>query len=31
MKVIAFNGSPKPNGNAMHALKMVCGELEKME
>lgn len=29
MKVIAFNGSPKPKGNTYHALKLVCDELEK--
>lgn len=29
MHVIAFNGSPKENGNTYHALKMVTDELEK--
>lgn len=29
MKVIAINGSPKPNGNTYLALKIVCDELEK--
>jgi len=29
MKVIAFNGSPHPNGNTYHALNLVCNELEK--
>lgn len=29
MKVIAFNGSPKPAGNTFHALKMVTDELEQ--
>lgn len=29
MKVVAFNGSPKPKGNTFHALGIVCGELEK--
>jgi multimeric flavodoxin WrbA len=29
MKVIAFNGSPKPKGNTYHALSIVCSELEK--
>lgn len=29
MKVVAFNGSPKPNGNTFHALQLVCAELEK--
>lgn len=29
MKVIAFNGSPKANGNTYHALKAVCTELEQ--
>lgn len=29
MKVVAFNGSPKPKGNTMFALAMVCKELEK--
>lgn len=29
MKVIAFNGSPKKEGNTYHALKMVGEELEK--
>lgn len=29
MKVVAFNGSPKPEGNTYHALKIVIGELEK--
>jgi len=28
MKVVAFNGSPKPKGNTYHALKLVCDELE---
>ena len=29
MKAIAFNGSPKKNGNTFHALQMVAEELEK--
>jgi multimeric flavodoxin WrbA len=29
MKVIAFNGSPKPEGNTYHAIKIVTEELEK--
>jgi multimeric flavodoxin WrbA len=29
MKVVAFNGSPKPKGNTYHALKLVTDELEK--
>lgn len=29
MKVVAFNGSPKKEGNTYHALKMVATELEK--
>lgn len=29
MKVIAFNGSPRKNGNTFHALKTVTDELEK--
>ena len=29
MKVVAFNGSPKPEGNTYHALKIVTGELER--
>jgi multimeric flavodoxin WrbA len=29
MKVVAFNGSPKPEGNTYHAIKIVLGELEK--
>ena len=29
MKVIAFNGSPKKEGNTYHAIKMVTDELEK--
>lgn len=29
MKVVAFNGSPKPKGNTYHALQLVCAELEK--
>ena len=29
MKVIAFNGSPRPKGNTWHALNMVGAELEK--
>lgn len=29
MKVVAFNGSPKKEGNTYHALKMVGEELEK--
>ena len=28
MKVIAFNGSPKKEGNTWHALKLVCEQLE---
>ncbi len=29
MKVIAFNGSPRKNGNTQRALRMALGELEK--
>ncbi len=29
MKVVAFNGSPKAEGNTWHALKMVTAELER--
>lgn len=29
MKVVAINGSPKPEGNTAHAIRMVCAELEK--
>ena len=29
MKVIAFNGSPRPKGNTWHALNMVAAELDK--
>lgn len=29
MKVVAFNGSPKQEGNTFHAIKMVAQELEK--
>ena len=29
MKVLAFNGSPKEEGNTWHAIKMVTAELEK--
>ncbi|MGI6638769.1 MAG: flavodoxin family protein [Desulfobulbus sp.] len=29
MKVIAFNGSPRPKGNTWHALSMVVAELEQ--
>ena len=29
MKVVAFNGSPKAEGNTYHAIKMVAEELEK--
>jgi len=29
MKVVAFNGSPKKEGNTWHAISMVAGELEK--
>jgi multimeric flavodoxin WrbA len=29
MKTVAFNGSPKADGNTWHALKMVAAELEK--
>ncbi|TKG93669.1 flavodoxin family protein [Puteibacter caeruleilacunae] len=28
MKVVAFNGSPKKQGNTFHALQLVCKELE---
>jgi multimeric flavodoxin WrbA len=28
MKVVAFNGSPKKEGNTYHALKIVCEQLE---
>jgi len=28
MKVVAFNGSPKKEGNTWHALKIVCEQLE---
>lgn len=28
MKVVAFNGSPRANGNTMHSLKLVCEQLE---
>lgn len=31
MHALAFNGSPKENGNTFFALKMVCEELEKEE
>lgn len=29
MKAVAFNGSPKPNGNTFHAIQMVAEELGK--
>lgn len=29
MKVVAFNGSPRQNGNTAESLKLVLGELEK--
>lgn len=29
MKVVAFNGSPRTNGNTYHALKTVCDVLEQ--
>lgn len=29
MKVVAFNGSPRKNGNTFHAIQMVAEELEK--
>jgi len=29
MKVVAFNGSPKKEGNTYHGIKMVAEELEK--
>lgn len=29
MKIIAVNGSPRPQGNTFHALNIVCDELEK--
>ena len=31
MKVVAFNGSPKKEGNTFYALKMVMAELEKQD
>ena len=29
MKVVAFNGSPRKNGNTYHAIRVVCEELDK--
>ena len=29
MKVVAFNGSPKKNGNTYNAIKIITDELEK--
>ena len=29
MKVVAFNGSPRKEGNTFQAIKVVTGELEK--
>ena len=29
MKVVAFNGSPRKNGNTFHLIKIVCEELNK--
>ena len=29
MKVVAFNGSPRKEGNTYHAIKVVAAELEK--
>ena len=29
MKVLAFNGSPKKEGNTWHAIKMVTAELDE--
>ncbi len=29
MKVVAFSGSPRKNGNTFNAIKMVAEELEK--
>lgn len=31
MKVVAFNGSPKKEGNTWHALKLVCEQLENKD
>lgn len=29
MKIVALNGSPKPNGNTFTSLQLVCNQLEK--